>query len=342
MRPPAGSGPMCSRRRAAAVLPVLGTAALFLCHPMRADEQSGPPANESVSADTRQTRSFPDYVTGDECLFCHRRQIGPTWQSNPHQRTVRRATPDDHAVRALRNRTGDSADFLMGSKRLIRFLRRSRQYGKLDLLTAVYRPPGAHGRLESVQNRRWDSEKFAAQCAGCHTTAVDSQTGAFAATGLDCFVCHGDVDLAHTNDTRHIFLSQTRREPRPVVSVCGQCHLRGGISRRTGRPWPDTFLPGEELSADFEVDFSDAAIAALHPMDRHIFLNARAVLIDGDETTTCLSCHEVHAADSAKHESLNDGALCAVCHRADSGGGDLRESLLPDNVLEEHSEICEY
>ena len=32
---------------------------------------------------------LPEYVTGDECLFCHRVQVADTWQQNPHARTVR-------------------------------------------------------------------------------------------------------------------------------------------------------------------------------------------------------------------------------------------------------------
>ena len=29
-------------------------------------------------------QNFPEYMTGDECLFCHRR-IGPSWNNNRHQ-----------------------------------------------------------------------------------------------------------------------------------------------------------------------------------------------------------------------------------------------------------------
>ena len=31
----------------------------------------------------------PKYVTGDECLFCHRDSIGDTWQGNAHTITMR-------------------------------------------------------------------------------------------------------------------------------------------------------------------------------------------------------------------------------------------------------------
>ena len=34
-------------------------------------------------------KPVPEYVQGDECLFCHRNDIGPTWQKNSHLLTVR-------------------------------------------------------------------------------------------------------------------------------------------------------------------------------------------------------------------------------------------------------------
>src|SRR5262245_42282774 len=34
-------------------------------------------------------KAVPEFVSGNECLFCHRNDIGPTWQSNAHGATVR-------------------------------------------------------------------------------------------------------------------------------------------------------------------------------------------------------------------------------------------------------------
>ncbi|HYM13228.1 MAG TPA: hypothetical protein VEU62_20980, partial [Bryobacterales bacterium] len=36
-------------------------------------------------------KPIPDFVHGDECLFCHRNDIGPGWQKNAHGITVRQA-----------------------------------------------------------------------------------------------------------------------------------------------------------------------------------------------------------------------------------------------------------
>ena len=85
-------------------------------------------------------KPLPPYVTGDECLFCHR-DIGAAWGDNRHQVTIRRAAPDDPAMVRLRELPGGSGlaaqtQFLLGSERATRFLKRSNEYGKLLLLSA--------------------------------------------------------------------------------------------------------------------------------------------------------------------------------------------------------------
>src|SRR5215472_10808373 len=34
-------------------------------------------------------KPLPDYMTGDQCLFCHRDVVGQTWEREPHAWTVR-------------------------------------------------------------------------------------------------------------------------------------------------------------------------------------------------------------------------------------------------------------
>ena len=200
---------------------------------------------------------------------------------------------DEPAVATLRQHAGgnDAAAetrYLMGSRRITRYLRRSKEYGKLEILSTsfAYRSPrqtnrSAAGKMESLapvgelkhgESLEWDKTTFGDRCAGCHATAVDAQTRAFSALSLDCFTCHGDVPLSHTADTRIVLLSSKSMEPRRTASICGQCHLRGGKSKSSGLPYPQTFVPGDNLFRDFRVDFSDAAIKALPPIDQHILV----------------------------------------------------------------------
>ncbi len=184
---------------------------------------------------------LPDYVTGEECLFCHRDDWGNRWAKNYHQRTVRAVEADSPAMKALaadadtKSFVSDSA-YLLGTRRQIRFLKRSNEYGKFGLLSAAYTPvaPGAnsrraHGKLTDTKGVHWDEQKFAKSCAGCHTTAVDPQTHAFSAISLDCYACHGVVNLLHSKDTKLVAFEKgirTRprcslRQLRPVSSSHG-------------------------------------------------------------------------------------------------------------------------
>src|SRR5205085_2111137 len=39
-------------------------------------------------------KPIPEYVAGDECLFCHRNDVGSSWKDNRHNRTVREVGAD--------------------------------------------------------------------------------------------------------------------------------------------------------------------------------------------------------------------------------------------------------
>lgn len=346
------------RRPLRSAVPLLGLAALITVIVftatgnvvVRSDDDVSQNNSATADADRDPVRqAYPEYVTGDECLFCHRRKIGPTWQQNPHQLTVRPARSDDPAIRRLAEHDADSAQqtqLVLGSKRLTRYLKRSQDYGRLDLFTAVYRPhheqSAQAGTLHGTESAHWDKQTFAQKCAGCHTTAVDGGAGAFAAVSLDCFTCHGDVDLAHTADPAQVFLSQQNRDPLQVTSTCGQCHLRGGTSRSTGRPFPALFMAGDDLFRDFQVDLSEEFIASRPVIEQHIYQNVRDVIVSGITATTCLTCHDVHGRSTERHLALEWGTMCASCHDPESDGHELRKAVQDANPLANRSSVCEY
>jgi hypothetical protein len=301
------------------------------------------------------------YMTGDECLFCHRK-IGPTWLGNRHQLTIRPADPDTPALVALREIAGagtaaGEVQYLMGSRRKTRFLKRSPAYGKLDMLTASFRPAAAShsgeatkpptagldaGELQDHDSLVWDPNDFGRRCAGCHTTAVHAETQAFSALSLDCFTCHGSVELDHTKGTSRVLLSKLSREPRQVVSICGQCHLRGGKSQSLNRNFPNTFVAGDNLFKDFKVDLSDDTIHALHAVDQHIYFNARGVAVFDKSATTCLDCHDIHGQSTAKHQQLESAIICSACHVRDSGDMQLQSTYIQSRGRPGRSRVCEY
>jgi Cytochrome c554 and c-prime len=241
-----------------------------------------------------------DYVTGDECLFCHRNTIGATWQKNAHALTLRET----------------DAGYALGPRIL-----RKNGYNKFAIL--------------DPKTNQWDEEKFGQRCAGCHATAVDPETRSFSAVGIDCYACHGAVDLKHSGDTSLVLLSKKRHDnAKLVTSICAQCHLRGGSSKKTGLPYANAFVAGSGLFADYAADLSKAGDQSLNPGDRHVYRNVRDVLERGSDVT-CLSCHRVHANSSAKHRLVLSSAACLDCHNADGPKKQVKK-------YEVHSAICEY
>ena len=277
----------------------------------------GSPIDPAAWGEDYAGQELPLYVTGDECLFCHRKDVGPSWQKNRHQLTMRRIA-DDKMISDILNQTGVSesrlkeAEFILGHTNQWRLLKRSQAYGKLDMLNHTIRPSHPSGVDQESPN--WDVSSFADKCAGCHTTAFDSGTKTFSATSIDCYSCHGNVDLNHTKDTSKVLLARKRKDPsRVVVSICGSCHIRTGKSKSTGSPVPNNFVPGDNLFRDFEVDLSQMAIDQASPIDRHVLANVRDVVVSGSDVS-CVSCHIVHSEETFKHRRVKQTEQCWTCH----------------------------
>ena len=285
---------------------------------------------------------MPPYVAGEECLFCHRSDVGPTWQENAHQQSVRAVDPDSEPVRETVGRfltVGRIADVtaVLGGDSVLRFLKPNGNYGQYSLLSAVWELSAeGSGSLARTEAAVWDDVKYAHRCAGCHSTAVDAKRSAFSAPSLDCFACHGDVDIGHTADSSLALLAEKRQDsPRVVTSICAQCHIRSGRSATTGRPYGNQFIAGDNLFRDLQVDFSDQALAALNPGDRHVLENVRQVAVYGDESTTCLTCHSVHEQSTRRHQNLKTADSCLICHHREGPRWLTTE-------YEVSSAVCEY
>jgi hypothetical protein len=290
-------------------------------------------------------KPVPEFVQGDECLFCHRNTIGATWQRNAHGVALRQHE-DAGALRDLLKQpelasVAKEIEYFLGSRHRVRFLKKD-GFGKFALLNtqAVLDAQAKPTNWLEKDKPRWDKEKFGHNCAGCHATGIDAKTKTFSAFGLDCYVCHGEVNLEHANDTKLMILSKKRRnEPELITSVCAQCHLREGKSKSTGLPYPNNFIAGDNLFQDFAVDWTKADDEKLNPIDRHIYRNVRDVVMYGKTSPTCINCHQVHyetrAQSLAKHKLPPRSPLCFDCHVNESP----LKAVKPYTVT---SKVCEY
>jgi hypothetical protein len=231
------------------------------------------------------------YPTGDSCLFCHRNDIGSTWLINSHAWTTRPAG-ESPSVAALPL----DATHVIGNEHY-RALKQN-GYGKLS--------------LRSIGGSRWQENVFERECAGCHTTAVDPATGQFSSVGLDCYSCHGNVPDDHATNKNSALLAKGRKaSPKEELSICGSCHLRGGRSRATGRPYPNAYVAGDDLFEDFDIDRALALQAQFDATDTHVHMKTRAVL-EGKSTKTCVDCHRVHGPPEPKDGTA--GRHSEICH----------------------------
>ncbi len=287
-------------------------------------------------------QGIPEYMESGECLFCHRQHVGVTWQTNKHNRTIRDAEATEPAMIALRAEPAlrsfaNDVQLIMGDTRAQRFLKRSAAYGKVEMLSPVATFGRARrAKLEATDKPHWDADTFANQCAGCHTTAIDPQTHAFAALSLDCFTCHGDAPEEHANDPKLMPLAKARKDsPQVVTSICASCHVRFGKSKASGLPYPTNFVAGDNLFKDFQVEFAKADDPKLNPADRHVLDNVRDVVVNGQQSVTCLSCHDVHTGSSKKHRELPVVQSCQMCH-------DAGTPIKGHKSYDVHSERCKY
>src|SRR5262245_38798237 len=115
----AGCVPKCSSLGRTAPLALF----LFLLPSCRVPMPDPPEwGNDHVGA------QVPEYVTGDECLFCHRSDIGPSWAGNRHHLTIREAERDSPprialaGMPALRG-AAEEAQLVLGGDRKARFLK---------------------------------------------------------------------------------------------------------------------------------------------------------------------------------------------------------------------------
>ena len=85
-------------------------------------------------------KPIPEYVTGDECLFCHRYDVGQTWQKNAHGIAIRRREDAPELVKMLDAQpalasVAKQVGFFMCSRLRVRFLKEN-VYGKFAILAA--------------------------------------------------------------------------------------------------------------------------------------------------------------------------------------------------------------
>ncbi|NOT63847.1 MAG: hypothetical protein HOP19_26835 [Acidobacteria bacterium] len=314
---------------------LLGSAAFFFSAVVNSQEPK--PLDPKAWGATHAGKPVPEYITGDQCLFCHRNTIGPSWAMDGHARNLRAREDAPDLLPVLKAQTAltpydKQIEYFLGHRNVMRMLMKD-GYGKFAILNAkaalVTDAKGGKSatRWQGTEKLAWDKQKFYLQCAGCHTSGVDTQAKTFSAFGIDCYMCHGEVPDEHPNKPELVWFSKKKRDDkRVIISACASCHLRdeGGSvkSASTRLPYPNNFITGDNLFLDLVVDWKRAEDEKLNAGDRHVWRNVRDVGVN-DEKMTCLSCHQIHEAQGAdatlRHRRQPRAPICFDCHSREEG-----------------------
>jgi hypothetical protein len=262
------------------------------------------------------------------CQPCHAAQHAQ-WAASSHATSVRKADIDDEDRLSSFMACSDmTVTHVLGDRHQVRFLQERPDVpwgeGRFLALPCSW---DVHAKsLEMLHESDWRTLPWESSCAACHVTN-QAKDMSFQELGIGCERCHGPGG-AHVAAPSRSNILTFRGTARDEVTVCASCHLQDGHSRRTGRKFPDGYLPGGTLLDDFDFDWSvldnpDPAQA----IDVHQKLLIRNVLRDGDASLRCTSCHSLHDLSHEKHHQVPKQPLCDSCH-------------LPDMKLREYRQSC--
>ncbi len=188
---------------------------------------------------------------------------------------------------------------------------------------------------------------YKVECAGCHTTGYNVQTGEWADPGITCEACHGPGEQhARTADPTKIFKSAD-------AEVCGACHSRGKDKATNTHGWPEGYVPGGDVHLedvynfnwttgkwwyDNAADPNDPGHAKSHHQQYMEWIrskHARALddlKASGHAQDFCLQCHsaDYRLAPQDQKPTLDTaqfGLTCVTCHAVHEPGAEGTHQL---------------
>ncbi len=157
---------------------------------------------------------------------------------------------------------------------------------------------------------------FVQNCAYCHTTGLDRESGAWVDDGVQCEACHGPgathITLADEAGVRPLSAELTAIRGsiynQPDAQVCGQCHSLG--TAPDGRPYPLGYVPGGAL-----LDEAVFTLSTLETDATHWWASGHAggVAMQFNEWSASLHAVEPAALTGEEHA----GEECLRCHSGD-------------------------
>lgn len=151
----------------------------------------------------------------------------------------------------------------------------------LDITHSWQDSPHANAFNDPVFQDRWHALNSKGDCLLCHTTGYQATSGTYAAEGVACEACHGQVDPNHPTVPAPI---------RDDAAYCGTCHTT------TMSEWR---LTGHASSQVGCTDCHDAH-------------SQKALFEDPDEL--CVNCHKDSMGPYLEDIHIKKGIGCVDCH----------------------------
>lgn len=151
----------------------------------------------------------------------------------------------------------------------------------LDIAESWSHSPHAHAFDDPVFQSRWKGKGNPGDCLLCHTTNYQATANSFAAEGVSCEACHGQVSANHPPEVVPI---------RDDAEYCGTCHTT------TLHEWR---LTGH-------------ASADVGCMDCHDPHSQQRLFEVSDNL--CINCHQEDMEDYLEDLHVQKGIGCVGCH----------------------------
>lgn len=266
------------------------------------------------------------------CGYCHSLQYAE-WSAHAHSRFLADPRRD---LRAVAAQWGDGVPGwreLLGGR--FRQAEASLCFGALQVQVFFREDPDGHRLLPAQWNlreRRWEPlppdleairrerRTWEEECAGCHVTAFEPPTGAYAERGASCPSCHGDGAAHAATEGAAPIVAFAKLSPPRRTDVCGRCHSRGR-ERGGRRPFPTSFSPGQALDQSFDLAAPAAGRASSlfwpDGTERANFMQYQGFLQSRHHRVglACSTCHLAHGSDHPHHLREKTSELCRGCHR---------------------------
>ncbi len=291
-------------------------------------------AQDTIAMQENPAQPGPgDFIGANDCSDCHR-DLRSAHRDTAHGQTLQEITRGDTAPIL--------ADFSQGDDlRMVTFPGESsaRAFVAADIAYVIGGSAGVQRYLFAVGEdsylvlpAEWDVSRgvwqpytladnwpdaaydWGQNCAYCHVTGYDAETGGWEEDGVQCEACHGPGedhfdtadDAGSRPDDDELIDIRASINPATDPQVCGQCHSRGtGVS---GQPFPVGYYPGMMLS-DFWT---------LYPMDDSAYWyptgHARQANMQYNEW---LSDGHAASVTALRDSGAQVEAFCLTCHSAD-------------------------